>query len=101
MRYRLVTYLVLALVCGLALAIGSLQSFAQVQNYTGPLRPHVGLEVTTSFDNASGPDSELHSRFTAVTSSTLSIDYSSSRGMRAKRNITIADRQSSRTYVIG
>jgi outer membrane protein OmpA-like peptidoglycan-associated protein len=98
---RLINYSVLAFVCGLTPAIESQPSFAQTQTYTGPMLPHVGLEVTTSFDNASGPDSESYSKFTSVTSNIITIDYSSSRGMRARRNIAIADRKSSKIYVIG
>lgn len=98
---RLITYLVLALINGLTPAIESLSSFAHAQTYTGPMLPHVGLEVTTSFHNSFGPDAESYLKFRAVTPKLLSIDYSSSRGMLTKRDISIADRQTSKTYVLG
>jgi outer membrane protein OmpA-like peptidoglycan-associated protein len=98
---RLITYLALAFVCGLTQAIDGLSTYAQAQNYDGPMLPHVGGEVTTSFQSSFGPDAEGYTKFTAVTPSFLSIDYSSTRGTLAKRNINIADRQSSRIYVIG
>jgi outer membrane protein OmpA-like peptidoglycan-associated protein len=101
MTRRLTTYTVLAFVCGLSPAIESLSSSAHAQTYDGPMLPHVGLEVTTSFHNSFGPDAESYSKFTTVTNNSIGIDYSSSRGMIAKRNISVADRQSAKTYVIG
>jgi hypothetical protein len=67
------TYLALALVGGLAPAIVGPSSSVQAQTYDGPMLPHVGLEVTTSFDNAFGPDSGSFSKFTAVRASLPSI----------------------------
>ena len=97
---RMMRYLVLA-IAGALLSITPQPTFAQAQKSTGPLLPHVGLEVTTAFHNVGGRDAESYSKFTAVTPTTLSIAYASSRGMFTKRDIRAADRQSSRTYVIG
>ena len=63
---RLISFLVPVLVCGLTPTIDGLSSFAYAQTYEGPMLPHVGLEVTTSFHNLYGPDAEvifeIHSR---------------------------------------
>jgi outer membrane protein OmpA-like peptidoglycan-associated protein len=101
MMRRLIAFLAPVLVCGLIAAIESLSSFAHAQTYEGPMLPHVGLEVTTSFHNLYGPDAESYSKFTAVTPTSISIHYSSSRGMIARREISIADRQFAKTYVTG
>ena len=58
---RMLTYLALVLACGLTPMIDCVSSSAHAQVYDGPMLPHVGLQVTTSFDNAFGPDAESHS----------------------------------------
>jgi hypothetical protein len=63
--------------------------------------PHVGAQITTAFANRYGPDAEAYFTFTAVTPELLSLNYSSTRGLNARRNIRMADRQSSQTYVLG
>ncbi|MEQ1718713.1 MAG: OmpA family protein [Hyphomicrobium sp.] len=67
----------------------------------GPLLPHVGGQFTTAFSNRFGPDAESNLTFTAVTPETLSIAYSSTRGLSAARNIQVADRDNSAAYVLG
>jgi len=89
------------LLCGL---VGSapISGFeASAQEYAGPLLPHVGAQITTAFANRYGPDAEAYFTFTAVTPQLLSLNYSSTRGLNTRRNIRMADRQSSQTYVLG
>jgi outer membrane protein OmpA-like peptidoglycan-associated protein len=74
---------------------------ASAQDYAGPLLPHVGAQITTAFANRYGPDAEAYFTFTAVTPELLSLNYSSTRGLNTRRNIRMADRQSSQTYVLG
>ena len=71
------------------------------QENSGPLLPHEGLELTTAFTNSFGPDAESVFKFRSVTADALTIDYSSSRGVSATRNILVGDRQSSNVYVLG
>jgi hypothetical protein len=74
---------------------------ASAQEYAGPLLPHVGAQITAAFANRYGPDAEAYFTFTAVTPELLSLNYSSTRGLNTRRNIRMADWQSSQTYVLG
>ena len=89
------------LFCGL---LGSVPVFgieASAQDYAGPLLPHVGGQITTAFANRFGPDAEAYFTFTAVTPELLNLNYSSTRGLNTRRNIRMADRQNSQTFVLG
>ena len=89
------------LLCGLVGSFPISGFEASAQEYAGPLLPHVGAQITTAFANRYGPDAEAYFTFTAVTPELLSLNYSSTRGLNARRNIRMADRQSSQTYVLG
>lgn len=67
----------------------------------GPLQPHVGASVTTSFSNTYGPDAEATTTFTSLTPEVLAVRYSSTRGLIVQRDILIRDRDGARTYVLG
>lgn len=68
---------------------------------TGPLLPHVGGAVTTSFSNTFGPDADATVTFTSLTPEVLGVNYNSTRGLIVQRDIRIADRETARTYVLG
>ena len=93
--------------CAMLLACGVLGSGtifeieASAQEYAGPLLPHVGGQITTAFANRFGPDAEAYFTFTAVTPEMLGLNYSSTRGLNTRRNIRMADRQNSQTFVLG
>jgi len=74
---------------------------ASAQEYAGPLLPHVGGQVTTAFANRYGPDAEAYITFTATTPEALGLNYSSTRGLNVRRNVLMADRRNSQTYVLG
>lgn len=76
-------------------------TLAMAQDYEGPLMPHPGGKISTAFSNHFGPDAESVLTFTAVGGEALSLNYASTRGLSVSRDIRIADRQSSRTYVLG
>lgn len=88
------------LVLALAAAAG-VAPMALAQDMSGPLSPHVGGQVTTAFSNRFGPDAEGTVNFTAVTPQQLNLTYSSTRGLTVNRNISIADRQGAKSYVLG
>lgn len=83
------------------LTLASLSQPAWAQGNAGPLLPHVGAQVSTSFSNTFGPDAESTLTFTAVTPELMSINYSSSRGLVVKRDLRTIDLESARTYVLG
>ena len=89
------------LVCGLVGSFLSLEIDASAQEYAGPLLPHVGGQVTTAFANRYGPDAEAYITFTATTPEALGLNYSSTRGLNVRRNVLMADRRNSQTYVLG
>ena len=89
------------LLCGLLASFRISGIEASAQEYAGPLLPHVGGQITAAFANRYGPDAEAYFTFTAVTPELLSLNYSSTRGLNTRRNIRMADRQSSQTYVLG
>jgi outer membrane protein OmpA-like peptidoglycan-associated protein len=68
---------------------------------SGPMLPHVGLELTTAFTNSYGPDAESYFKFKSVTADAITIGYSSTRGVLTTRTLLVSDRQSSSTYVLG
>ena len=88
------------LVLALAAAAG-VAPMALAQDMSGPLSPHVGGQVTSAFSNRFGPDAEGTVNFTAVTPQQLNLTYSSTRGLTVNRNISIADRQGAKSYVLG
>lgn len=75
--------------------------FAMAQQSAGPLLPHIGGRLTTSFSNTFGPDAESDIVFTAVTPDVLSLDYTSQRGLKVARDMRGADLRSSAVYVLG
>lgn len=87
-------------VIGLIFAAGVIIPVS-AQQYAGPLLPHVGGKIEYAFSNKFGPDAEARVTFTAVTNQMLSVDYSSTRGLRVSRDIRMSDRESSKTYVLG
>jgi len=89
------------LLCGLLASFRISGIEASAQEYAGPLLPHVGGQITAAFANRYGPDAEAYFTFRAVTPQLLSLNYSSTRGLNTRRNIRMADRQSSQTYVLG
>jgi outer membrane protein OmpA-like peptidoglycan-associated protein len=89
------------LLCGLVGFFPISGIYASAQEYAGPLLPHVGGQITTAFANRYGPDAEAYITFTATTPEILGLNYSSTRGLNVGRNILMADRQSSQTYVLG
>jgi outer membrane protein OmpA-like peptidoglycan-associated protein len=82
-------------------AISGLSHLACAQDNSGPLLPHVGGQVTTAFSNRFGPDAEGTVTFTAIAPEQLSLSYVSTRGLTVSRTLRIADRQSSKNYVLG
>ena len=72
-----------------------------VAQEAGPLLPHVGGRIATAFSNTYGADSESELIFTAVTASMQSVQYASTRGLRAFRDIRRQDIESSSVYVLG
>ncbi|MGB9042173.1 MAG: OmpA family protein [Pseudolabrys sp.] len=94
-------YWAILLLCGLLGSVPISGIEASAQEYAGPLLPHVGAQITTAFANRYGPDAEAYFTFTAVTPELLSLNYSSTRGLNTRRNIRMADRQNSQTYVLG
>ena len=94
-------YWAILLLCGLLGSVPISGIEASAQEYAGPLLPHVGGQITTAFANRFGPDAEAYFTFTAVTPELLGLNYSSTRGLNTRRNIRMADRRSSQTYVLG
>lgn len=82
-------------------AIAGMTLLAFAQDTGGPLLPHVGGQITTAFSNRFGPDAEGTVTFTAITPDQLNVTYASTRGLNVSRTIGVADRQSSKTYVLG
>lgn len=74
---------------------------SSAQQAAGPLLPHVGGRITTAFSNTFGPDAESEIVFTAVTADTLSLSYTSMRGLKVARDVRMQDMRNSRTYVLG
>ena len=82
-------------------AFGGLSQLAFAQESSGPLLPHVGGQVTTAFSNRFGPDAEGTVTFTAIVPEQVNVTYASTRGLTVNRTILVADRQNSKTYVLG
>lgn len=74
---------------------------ALAQENLGPLLPHVGGQVDYAFSNPFGPDAEARVTFTNVTPSDLDLRYASTRGLNVTRKLRTADRQSSKSFVLG
>ncbi|MBS0241680.1 MAG: OmpA family protein [Proteobacteria bacterium] len=91
--------------CGLAalavLTALSIASPACAQVGAEPSLPHTGGRIATAFSNTFGPDAESELTFTAVTADTISISYSSGRGLKVARDQKLSDVRSSSTYVLG
>jgi outer membrane protein OmpA-like peptidoglycan-associated protein len=66
-----------------------------------PLLPHAGGRFSLAFSNTFGPDAEADLTFSSVTADTISISYSSGRGLKVSREQRTADMRSSSTYVLG
>jgi hypothetical protein len=96
MKFRLSRMAFLALT-----AIAGFPQLASAQDNSGPLLPHVGGQITTAFSNRFGPDAEGTVTFTAIAPEQLNLSYSSTRGLTANRTISVADRQSSKNYILG
>jgi outer membrane protein OmpA-like peptidoglycan-associated protein len=74
---------------------------AYAQDNMGPLAPHTGARIAWGFSNRFGPDAEAVAIFLSATPVMLSVSYQSTRGLNVARNISVTDRQNSRTYVLG
>lgn len=74
---------------------------ASAQEGLGAFMPHDGGSITTAWANAYGPDAESWIRFANVGPNSFDINYSSSRGTVAVRRISVADRMTARTMVLG
>lgn len=87
----------------LAMTIGILlgTSAAPKAQDMGPFMPHDGAMLTTAWTNSYGPDAESWIRFSRVTSDSIDINYSSSRGTIAARRVRAGDRITARTLVLG
>ncbi len=83
------------------MAFAGLSQLASAQDNSGPLLPHVGGQITTAFSNRFGPDAEGTVTFTTIAPEQLNVTYASTRGLTVSRAILVADRQSSKTYVLG
>ncbi len=77
--------------CGIALA----------QERPLPFTPRAGMQFTTAFTNDFGKDAESLTTITGVTENTVSLDYSSSRGVSVRRDLLVSDRLDASTYVLG
>lgn len=84
-----------------SMSMPALLDHAVAQQAAGPLLPHVGGRITTSFSNTFGPDAESDVVFKSVTPDLLSLDYTSQRGLKVARDIRGADMRSSAIYVLG
>lgn len=82
-------------------AIAGFPQLACAQESSGPLLPHVGGQITTAFSNRFGPDAEGTVTFTAIAPDQMNLSYSSTRGLTANRTLRVADRQSSKNYILG
>ncbi len=92
---KLVGVLILA-VSGIIFPIASLMA----QN-SGPFSAHDGLLIVRAYTSSFGPDAEEYNRFEAVTPTHVDLDYSDTRGIRAKRRVLAQDMRSGRVYLIG
>lgn len=97
MNWRSVRTGFLSVVLGFAAGAAA----ATAQDDMGPFMPHQGLEITTAFTNAYGPDAESHILITAVTPTAVDFAYNSSRGMVTTREVSLADRENARVLVLG
>jgi outer membrane protein OmpA-like peptidoglycan-associated protein len=59
------------------------------------------MQITTAFTNDLGRDADSTTVIVAVTPDTVSLNYSSTRGIFTRRDIRIADRQGATAYVLG
>ncbi|MGI9511401.1 MAG: OmpA family protein [Anderseniella sp.] len=78
-----------------------LQPWPALAQNTGPFAAHPGLKITRTYTSQYGPDAEEYNIITAVSRGSVSLSYSDTRGIVARRAVNIVDRQSARTYLIG
>jgi len=90
----------LKLIAGVAV-FGPLSVEAEAQDGLGPFMPHEGGSISTAWTNAYGPDADSYMAFANVTNDSFDINYTSSRGMRAVRRLSVIDRQTARTLILG
>ena len=74
---------------------------ASAQEDLGPLMANEGATIITAWTNAYGPDAESWMTFANVQPDRFTINYSSSRGMRAVRELFVSDRINGRTLILG
>ena len=79
---------------------GGMPPLAMAQDL-GPFMSHNGAEITTAWANSYGPDAESWMRLSKVTSQSVDINYSSSRGTLAVRRIPAIDREGAQLLVLG
>lgn len=63
--------------------------------------PSTGMQFTTAFTNEFGKDAESITTVTGVNENSVSINYSSSRGVSVKRDLRATDRLNATSYVLG
>lgn len=74
---------------------------SMAQERPGMFIPRPGMQFTTAFTNEFGKDAESLTTITAVTDAAVSIEYSSSRGVSVRREMTVTDRRDASIYVLG
>lgn len=79
----------------------SLGTVAMAQDQGALFIPRPGMQFTTAFTNEFGKDAESITTITSVTPSAVSIEYSSSRGVAVRRELSVADRRDASSYVLG
>lgn len=75
-------------------------SIAAATNW-GPFAAHPGLEITTAFENAFGPDAESQTTFVNVDAQQITMSYSSSRGVASIRRVLRSDIAGAQALVMG
>jgi outer membrane protein OmpA-like peptidoglycan-associated protein len=74
---------------------------ANAQQNAGPFVLHAGKVITTTFANEFGRDADARTEIISLTPETVSLQYSSTRGLFTRRDVSIRDWQSARVYVLG
>ena len=94
---RFVLFQVAFLLC---CAFALITSAAHAQN-RGPFKAHPGMEITTAFASAYGPDAESRTVVTGVDGRGVALSYTSSRGVVSRRLVPAGDALQAQTFVMG
>lgn len=84
----------------LCCAFALITSAAHAQN-RGPFKAHPGMEITTAFASAYGPDAESRTVVTGVDGRGVALSYTSSRGVVFRRLVPVGDALQAQTFVMG